>query len=195
MLSDTGLGFQGPDAGMSARLAEILKSREPGLIVAIPGVISWSYAQWWETIYPSAAALLDPSVKYGDSLVSRGAGVAAVSLADFRRIWDGRRVVFVYSSRGRFHEDPRLFSGIAGREFVDIPPRDAFAAYDSILAKCMELPRDRIFIIAAGPTATILAYDLCRAGYQALDLGHLPNEYACIEDDALRTEKLPIEKA
>ena len=33
------------------------------------------------------------------------------------------------------------------------------------------------FIIALGPTATILAYDLANAGYRALDLGHIDIEY------------------
>ena len=28
-----------------------------------------------------------------------------------------------------------------------------------------------------GPTATVLAYDLSRAGYQAIDIGHLDLEY------------------
>jgi len=27
--------------------------------------------------------------------------------------------------------------------------------------------------MALGPTATVLAYDLCKAGYRALDIGHL----------------------
>ena len=30
---------------------------------------------------------------------------------------------------------------------------------------------------ALGPTATVLAYDLCSARYQALDIGHLDVEY------------------
>ena len=28
------------------------------------------------------------------------------------------------------------------------------------------------FLLALGPTATVLAYDLCKMGYQAVDIGH-----------------------
>ena len=34
-----------------------------------------------------------------------------------------------------------------------------------------------MFIIALGPTATILASDLSKEGYRALDLGHIDIEY------------------
>lgn len=32
-------------------------------------------------------------------------------------------------------------------------------------------------IVVLGPTATVLAYDLAKAGYQALDIGHLGKAY------------------
>ena len=34
-----------------------------------------------------------------------------------------------------------------------------------------------IAIIALGPTATVLAYDLCRHNMRALDIGHIDIEY------------------
>ena len=34
-----------------------------------------------------------------------------------------------------------------------------------------------MILIALGPTATVLAYDLAKAGYWALDIGHLDLEY------------------
>ena len=39
------------------------------------------------------------------------------------------------------------------------------------------LPKDKLFILALGPMATVLAYDLARLGYRALDLGHIDIEY------------------
>lgn len=32
-------------------------------------------------------------------------------------------------------------------------------------------------MISLGPTATVLAYDLFKAGYQAIDFGHVDVEY------------------
>ena len=37
----------------------------------------------------------------------------------------------------------------------------------------MNIEKDAWFLLALGPTATVLAYDLCKAGYRALDIGHL----------------------
>ena len=34
-----------------------------------------------------------------------------------------------------------------------------------------------MILIALGPTATVLAYDLCKEGYQAIDIGHIDIEY------------------
>ena len=36
---------------------------------------------------------------------------------------------------------------------------------------------DSIILIALGPTATVLAYDLSKRGYQAIDVGHIDIEY------------------
>ena len=48
-----------------------------------------------------------------------------------------------------------------------------------------------LFIIALGPTATILAYDLAGLGYQAIDAGHMDVEYEWFKMGA--TKKVAIE--
>ena len=37
--------------------------------------------------------------------------------------------------------------------------------------------KKRLILIALGPTASILAYDLYKLGYQAIDIGHIDLEY------------------
>jgi hypothetical protein len=37
-------------------------------------------------------------------------------------------------------------------------------------------PEDLV-LLCLGPTATVLAYDICRLGIQAIDLGQIDNEY------------------
>ena len=49
--------------------------------------------------------------------------------------------------------------------------------YDEILSTLKQESKDSLIILALGPTATILAYDLAKEGYQALDLGHIDIEY------------------
>ena len=45
--------------------------------------------------------------------------------------------------------------------------------------------------MALGPTATVLAYDLFKAGYQAIDIGHVDIEYEWFLRKA--TKKIKIE--
>ena len=47
-----------------------------------------------------------------------------------------------------------------------------------------------LFLIALGPTATALAYDLFKAGYQAIDIGHVDVEYEWWRMGARRKVKL-----
>ena len=35
------------------------------------------------------------------------------------------------------------------------------------------MPKSVLFLVALGPTATVLAYDLSKIGYQAIDIGHI----------------------
>ena len=57
------------------------------------------------------------------------------------------------------------------------PKAHAFRDYDRLLAEAKAQPKDRLMIVVLGPTATVLAYDLAKAGYQALDIGHLGKAY------------------
>ena len=41
----------------------------------------------------------------------------------------------------------------------------------------MKVNKNRLILIALGPTATILAYDLYKLGYQSIDIGHVDIEY------------------
>ena len=37
--------------------------------------------------------------------------------------------------------------------------------------------KNKLILIALGPTATVLSYDLNKLGYQAIDIGHADIEY------------------
>ena len=61
----------------------------------------------------------------------------------------------------------------------------------TILDECLKESPDKLFLLSAGPTATILAYDLAQRGYQALDIGHLPNCYDQYLGTIVAPEVLP----
>lgn len=65
------------------------------------------------------------------------------------------------------------------------PATDAYEKYDDILENCVNCASgDDLFLLALGPTATVLAYDIFKAGYQAIDLGHLDLEYEWFKNNS-----------
>ena len=83
-----------------------------------------------------------------------------------------------------------LFDNVHTIRRILCPPRDAFNQYKDILTEACKLEKDVLFLIALGPTATVLAYDLFKAGYQAIDAGHVDVEYEWWRMGARRKVKL-----
>ena len=54
----------------------------------------------------------------------------------------------------------------------------------------VNLHSGELILIALGPTATVLAYDLNKRGIRALDIGHLDIEYEWFKSGT--QEKIPI---
>ena len=57
------------------------------------------------------------------------------------------------------------------------PIENSFNIYDKIKKEVLKVSKKRLILIALGPTATILSYDLYKLGYQAIDIGHVDIEY------------------
>ena len=45
------------------------------------------------------------------------------------------------------------------------------------MTEAKKVSKDKLIFLALGPTATVLAYDLYKLGYQAIDIGHVDIEY------------------
>ena len=97
----------------------------------------------------------------------------------YKKIWKDRNVVFVEGELTRMGVGNDLFDGVSSVQRILCPAKNAWNKYSEILATILELNlnENTLFILALGPTATVLAYDLTKAGYQALDLGHLDVQY------------------
>ena len=115
----------------------------------------------------------DKNIKYANSLISRLDGFKFCDLSEYKKIWNNKKVVFIRSIDGKFWLDDRLFDNIAEKKFIDIPSCNAFSEYDRILTEARIYSKDYIFFVSAGFTASVLAYDLSKLGYQVLDFGHL----------------------
>lgn len=71
------------------------------------------------------------------------------------------------------------------------PPANAWQVYDQILKACLELGKDRLFLVSLGSTAKALASDLVEQGYRVIDIGNLDMEYEWFLRKADQKEAIP----
>jgi len=128
---------------------------------------------------------------FGNANVSRNSVFHEVDVEKIRSIWTDKNVVFVTGKDSRFFDDPRLFGNMKSVEYLFVEPVDAWRHYEVALEKALTFDKNKLFIICAGFMATVLAFDLHHHGYQALDMGHLPNCYAQYLKEAPTPEWLP----
>lgn len=129
---------------------------------------------------------LDLNRAYHNTYISRPYALFADNMTDaprkrfdnLRRIWDKRDVIFVEGAQTRLGVGNDLFNNAKSIHRIVAPATNSFRCYDEILEAALKYAeKDILFLIALGPTAGVLAYDLYKAGYQAIDIGHLDMEY------------------
>ena len=119
--------------------------------------------------------LLQKGRLYAHACISRTGSLEKVQ--NQKRIWEGRDCVFVEGDKTRMGVGNDLFDNAKSIQRILCPSESAFDNYDAILEACKKLPKDKTILIALGPTASVLAYDLAKAGYHAIDIGHADLAY------------------
>lgn len=94
-----------------------------------------------------------------------------------RMIWNDRDCVVVEGTQTGVGVGNDLLNNARSVERIIGPAENAFREYRKILEECYLHSKEQLFLLALGPTATVLAHDLCQSGYQAIDIGHLDLEY------------------
>lgn len=111
---------------------------------------------------------------------------------NLKKIWNGRDICMVEGEKSRLGIGNDLFSNAKSIKRILCPSVNAFDKYDEILNGILgNVNRECLLILALGHTATVLAYDLARYGYQALDLGHIDIEYEWMRMGATQKVLIP----
>lgn len=108
-----------------------------------------------------------------------------------KTLWKEKSVLIVEGEKTRMGVGNDLFKETKNVRRILIPQRDAFKKYNEILAEIKsQYKKGDLVLIAAGMTATVLAYDLSNCGIQALDIGHLDIEYSWLNVGATNRVKV-----
>ncbi|MCI9347541.1 MAG: DUF1792 domain-containing protein [Lachnospiraceae bacterium] len=130
-------------------------------------------------------ALLNMDKEYYNAYISRPYVIyphneidrAKERFDDLKRIWAGRNVLLIEGSSTRMGVGNDLFTNTESIQRMIAPNENAYRVYNEIYHAALQYGQNKLILIALGPTATVLAYDLAKAGYWALDIGHLDLEY------------------
>lgn len=113
-------------------------------------------------------------------------------LDGLKSIWNDENVLLVEGEKSRLSVGNDLFDKAKSLRRVLCPSENAFDSYEEILSVIQKhAAKDDLIMLALGPTATVLAYDLFQLGYWAFDVGHIDLEYEWMKQNA--TEKFAVE--
>ncbi|AQQ09295.1 glycosyltransferase, family [Sedimentisphaera cyanobacteriorum] len=180
--------FQDVNSELNRRMLEVLKSNKPDIIVAIFPVSDFdSLGKVWQKfavrIGDKVLKLLEPERKYYSALCFRNLPTDGKSkfierVQLIKQIWQNRKILIVVGKAGRFTFEKELFNNARSADIVYAPAKNAFAKYDIILNKIKAYnPKEYLVLLVLGPTAAVMAYDLAKLGYQAIDFGQMPGTF------------------
>lgn len=195
------LPFQQFDNRLQDKLKHVLMNQNKQILIGIPDTIndvsgyerkSKFFWKWfWGKYYDMVLEQLPENYKniiyantnctrfYSDyDIKSRSTEIREL-IELYREIWNGREVICIEGEKTRMGVGNDLFNNTASFKRILMPAENAFSAVDEALLwiRNKSIDANALFILACGPTATIMAYDLANMGYQALDLGHLDIQY------------------
>ncbi len=188
--------YQDDDDGLARRLKEILVSNLNNHIVALADDYGCMEGLREENKYEIRKYMteekrrqhyqyIDMRKQYYNAYISRPYVIyphderekAYARFVKWKQIWDGRKILLVEGSYTRMGVGNDLFSNAESIERIITLNKNAYSVYQEIFKAVLQVEKDRIVLIALGPAATVLAYDLAQEGYWAIDVGHLDLEY------------------
>lgn len=195
LIKNHDIKFQKSSKLIAERLIEVLQSDNSNLLIGIPKVFTKDDLRiktrserifWMESVSMYKAIIykyINLNKVYYDSIFTRpymgykNKKGCRQYFDKVKSIWNGKDVIIVEGVYSRLGVGNDLFEKCSSIKRILAPYENAFEKYDEILKEVYKESRDSIVLIALGPTATIMAYDLSQKGYQAIDIGHIDIEY------------------
>lgn len=180
---------------LAERLTEVLHSDDDNILIALAdnygNLDKYSEQTRREIRYymtPQVrrfhTELLDMNRKYYNAYITRpyilyqdDVEVSRNRFNELKRIWNNRDVVIIEGCQTGMGVGNDLLDECNSIQRIIAPSEDAFDKYNEILNAALKVNKDALILICLGPVATVLAYDLAKAGFWAIDAGHIDLEY------------------
>ena len=193
LLQGESINFQDYNEGLALKLRNILVSKDDNIIVCIPDVFNGleEYVTYSKKVWTALLAqnrkkwcnILDMNKIYYNAFISRPYVIykdkskCESKFENLRRIWNDKELLIVEGEKSKLGIGDDLFNNSKSIKRIICPSINAYLKYNEILKNVEKYGEKKLVLIALGPTATILSYDLFKLGFQAIDIGHIDIEY------------------
>ena len=196
LINGNEIDFQEYNKNLCKKLKMILKNNEEGLLIGINipyknyqlnryiDNVKQYYINYINNNKLKIYKLLNKSKQYYSSEITRfyidfkdKSGVPNY-IKKLKKIWDKRDIVIIEGEMSRLGIGNDLFNNSKSIKRIICPSQNAFSVYHKIIKKVItEIDKKYLILLALGPTATVLAFDLYKLGFQVIDVGHIDIEY------------------
>lgn len=207
ILEGRSIAFQSFEKSMQIKMQEILKDNSTNFVVGLPYTLISTDGlkdkpkKYWKEYYRKKKVKILKNLKkdkiYYDSLVTRlyidyqDTTNVSERFQSVRKIWENRDILVVEGTKSKLGVGNDFFDNASSVKRIICPEVNAYSKYNEIIqAVTTHAVAGQLILLALGPTATVLAYDLHQLGYRALDVGHIDVEYEWFLMDA--AEKVPL---
>lgn len=104
-----------------------------------------------------------------------------------RKLWNKKEIVLVGCREAHQKITYNIYDNASKETWIYTPNKNAFNEYDNILNQIKQHPKTSLIILMVGPTSKVLADDLSKLGYTALDMGHIAKSYDFYKKDTAYT--------
>ncbi|HSV87899.1 MAG TPA: GT-D fold domain-containing glycosyltransferase [Bacteroidales bacterium] len=207
MIDKLNLPFQKQESLLRKKLIGILKSDEPNVLVGLPigyhslrnlnkeSLKTWRSQISW--IYPRLKKHLDLSKPYYNASMTRlymdyeDKSDSSRLFTKVMQIWEGRHIALIEGEKSRLGAGNNLFENAASVVRILGPAHNAYDKFQELLQEAQTQPKHKLFLVAMGPTAKPLVFELARQGFQAIDIGNVDIEYEWYLRGATEKIKIP----
>lgn len=192
--------FQAHDEKLAEKLKEILSSKQDFCQIGIPDEINGfvnlteeSEKFWINNMYENRNTWLEyihEDMQYCTSNISRiyvrrkDRSHCGRYFSILKNVWKDKNVLICEEEQSKVGVHNDLLDGAKSVKRVICSSGETFDKYNQILSTIKNESKDTLILIDLGPVGAILAYDLAKEGYQALDLKHFDTEYALFKKNS-----------
>lgn len=189
-------------------LRKAFQNKNENLLIGIPiGMFDSKYCNirvkmHWAIIksefYSRLIKFIDFNKKYSNASITRpyidytNYDYSTESFKNLKRIWDNKKVVFVEGEKTKLGLGNDLFNNAKEIKRIICPAMNAYEKLDEIEKSIKKnVQKTDLILTALGPTASILASDMCNEGYQIVDIGHIDIEYYWYLNHSVLRDEVP----